>query len=147
MDTVDKIKKSWWVIFPFTFLFPGVGFIYIGLKASNRNWILEGITYELPWFFYIMASFKFSSQTMVQYYGWIILLACFIALIRSIMVAIKLLDVYDNHQTVQISQVSTAPGSNGSSSHIEKVKDNSKLSACCACIIFIFIVFGIISIL
>ena len=47
MNTTDKIKKSWWVLFPFTFIFPGVGFIYIGMKFDNKKWILEGITYEV----------------------------------------------------------------------------------------------------
>ena len=143
MDTVEKIKKSWWVIFPFTYIFPGVGFIYIGLKASNRNWILEGITYELPWFFYLAFSPKYTSEILIPYFGLVILAACFVALVRSIMVAIKLLDVYEKDQSVKISQVSATP----SSSRADKVKDKSSLGACCACLVFIFIVFAIMSIL
>ena len=62
MNTLEKIKRSWWVLFPFTVAFPGFGFIYIGMKSSNNNWILEGITYELPFFFYILASAAFPSK-------------------------------------------------------------------------------------
>ena len=141
MDTIEKIKKSWWVIFPFTFIFPGVGFIYIGLKADNRNWILEGITYELPWFFYFLASAKFPSEVMAPYYVWIMLLVSFIALVRSIMVAIKLLDVYEKEDPKP--EVYSTPTSSSSSAS----GDNDGLKSCCACIIFIFIVFAIISIL
>lgn len=141
MDTIDKIKKSWWVIFPFTFIFPGVGFIYIGLKADNRNWILEGITYELPWFFYFLASAKFSSEVMAAYYVWIILLVMFIALVRSIMVAIKLLEVYEKEEPKPKVYSATSTSSSSNS------KENDGLKSCCVCIIFIFIVFAIMSIL
>ena len=141
MDTIDKIKKSWWVIFPFTFIFPGVGFIYIGLKADNRNWILEGITYELPWFFYFLASAKFSSEVMAVYYVWIILLVMFIALVRSIMVAIKLLEVYEKEEPKPKVYSATSTSSSSDS------KENDGLKSCCVCIIFIFIVFAIMSIL
>jgi hypothetical protein len=143
METSEKIKKSWWVIFPFTFLFPGLGFIYIGLKASNRNWILEGITYELPWFFYFLASAKFSFDVMSGYYVWIILLVVFIALIRSIMVAIKLLDVYEKGEPV--AEVYSTPGSRSIPKPGSDEDNNWK--TCCACIVFIFIIFAIASIL
>ena len=142
MDTIEKIKKSWWVRFPFTFLFPGVGFIYIGLKTDNRNWILEGITYELPWFFYFIASMKFSSEIMAVYYAWIILLVSLIALIRSIMVAIKLLDVYEREEPAPKVYNTTTSSSSHSTSG-----DDSNWKSCCYCIVFIFIVFAIISIL
>ena len=52
MDLTDKIKNSWWVILSFVMVLNGVGFIYIGSKHNNRNWIIEGIIYEVPWFFY-----------------------------------------------------------------------------------------------
>ena len=142
METFEKIKKSWWVIFPFTFLFPGFGFIYIGLRASNRNWILEGITYELPWFFYFAAYAKFSSGAISTYYIWIIIFVMFVALIRSIMVAIKLLDVYEKGEPV--AKVYSTPIGSKSGSDDD---DHSNLGTCCACIVFIFIIFAIISIL
>ena len=93
MDTFEKIKKSWWVLFPFTLIFSGFGFIYVGYKSSNKNWIFEGIAYEMPWLFYFISCALYSAEIMVGYYIWIILLAAAIALIRSIIVAVKLLDV------------------------------------------------------
>ena len=138
MNTFEKIKESWWVLFPFTLIFPGFGFVYIGLKASNKNWIIEGITYEMPWLFYFIASAIFPSKVMVRYYIVLILLAAFIALIRSIMVAIKLIGVYEKNNTPQIS--TTADSTKG------KDKD-SNWPACCGCLIVIFIIFAIISIL
>ena len=143
MNIFEKIKKSWWVLFPFTFLFPGFGFIYIGLKASNKNWIIEGITYQIPWLFYLIASAMFTSGVMLPYYIWLLILAVFIALIRSIMVALKLMEVYEKNDVPQMS--ATTSGNSAASSNI---KDNdSNWPACCACLVFIFIIFAIISIL
>ena len=133
MDTFEKIKRSWWVLFPFTLFLPGFGFIYIGLKSENRNWILEGITYELPFFFYLLTSAIYSFQAMLPYYIVLIILASLIALIRSIMVAIKLFDV--------ITQV----GSSGSGKTSVKDRD-SNWPICCGCLIVIFIIFAFISI-
>ena len=148
MDTFEKFIKSWWVLFPFTLFLPGFGFIYIGLKSSNRNWILEGVTYQLPFFFYFVACAIYPADAMIKYYIWLILLAAFIALIRSIMVAIKLIEQYEKEERPKIS-ASTYTSSNPSSSAdatVKKDKD-SKLPACCACLVFIFVIFAIISIL
>ena len=148
MNTFEKIKKSWWVLFPFTFLFPGVGFIYIGIKASNRNWIIEGITYQMPWVFYLIASAMFSSKVMVEYYGWLLILAVLIALVRSIMVAIKLMGVYEKNDVKRISATTySTPNSGGSTATSNKKDNDSKWPACCACLILIFIIFAIVSIL
>ena len=54
MNTLEKIKNSWWVILSFIMFLNGFGFIYIGTKHYNKNWILEGIIYELPWFIYFV---------------------------------------------------------------------------------------------
>lgn len=140
MNTTDKIKKSWWVLFPFTFIFSGMGFIYIGMKFNNKKWILEGITYEVPWLFYLLSSAIYPSGVMALYYVWIMLLAAFIALIRSIMVAIKLIDVYEIGETPKVT-------SSSSTSSIGKAKEDSKIGACCVCIIFIFIIFAFVAIL
>lgn len=138
MDAFEKIKRSWWVIFPFTLFLPGLGFVYIGLKSDNKKWILEGITYELPTFFYILASAVYSFQVMAHYYFVLIVLAALIAFIRSIMVAFKLLDVYDKNDSPVI-QV-------GTGGTINKDKD-SDWPVCCGCLIVIFIIFAVISIL
>lgn len=146
METFEKIKKSWWVIFPFTLFLPGLGFIYIGMKSSNRNWIIEGITYQLPFFFYLLASAIYPSEIMIVYYIWLILLAAFIALVRSIMVAIKLFDVYEKEDRPRIA-ASTYTSQNSGSSDESKNDNDFNWSNCCGCIILIFIIFAIISIL
>lgn len=142
MDTIEKIKKSWWVLFPFTLFLPGFGFIYIGLKSENRNWIVEGITYELPFIFFLLTSAIYTITAMASYYILLMILASLIALLRSIMVAIKLLEVYDKEDSPRITQVS----SSGSGETSIKDKD-SNWPACCGCLILIFIIFVIITIL
>lgn len=142
MDTFEKIKKSWWVLFPFTLIFPGFGFIYIGMKASNKNWIIEGITYEMPWLFYFIACSMFPAKVMVTYYIWLILLAAFIALVRSIMVAVKLIDVYEMNN---VPKISTSTSSGTSTTASNKKDSDSNWPACCACIFLIFVIFAIIS--
>lgn len=148
MDTFEKIKKSWWVLFPLTIVLPGFGFIYIGMKSSNKNWILEGITYELPFFFYILASTVFNPEIIARYYIWIIFIAVFVALIRSIMVAIKLFDIYDLDET---PKVTTVPASNANDSKaskaVNKVRNKSNFDECCCCVVAIFIIFAVITIL
>ena len=71
---------------------------------------------------------------------WILLLAAFIALVRSIMVAIKLVDIYEMGETPKVA-------SSSSTSSIAKAKEDSKIGACCVCIIFIFIIFAFVAIL
>lgn len=143
MNTFEKFIKSWWVLFPFTLFLPGFGFIYIGLKAANRNWILEGVTYQLPFFLYLAASAIYPSEIMIKYYIWLIFLSALIALIRSILVAIKLIELYEKDERPQITVSSPSTSADGS---VKKDKD-LKLPACCACVVFIFIIFAIISIL
>ena len=76
---------------------------------------------------------------MIIYYGWILLLAAFIALIRSIMVAIKLVDIYDMDENPVVTKVTSTP--------MGKAKEDSSLGACCICVIFIFIIFAFVAIL
>lgn len=147
MDTSEKLKRSWWVLFPFTILLPGFGFIYIGLNASNRNWIIEGITYQLPFFFYLASCVIYPANIMITYYLWLILLAALIAFIRSVMLALKLVEVYEKeNRPVIVSSTYTSSGSSGGSAVSKKAKDFD-WSSCCGCIILLFIVFAIISIL
>ena len=100
MNFINKIKKTWWIILSFISMINGFGFIYIGLKYTNKNWVLEGIMYEIPWFFFLaMISvfgslpFGFNPITISIILGFIIQ---FVSIIRSIWVAIKLWDVFDD---------------------------------------------------
>jgi hypothetical protein len=138
MNLAEKIKNSWWVILSFIIFFNGLGFIYIGFKHNNRNWILEGITYEFPWFFYIIifAVYGISiPSTLIITFAVILML---ISIIRSVWVAIKLADVYDNHEKYTIRQTNLNRSPNTQS------KKGSANIGCCLCLICIFIVFAVI---
>jgi hypothetical protein len=143
MNTSDKITKSWWVILSFIMGINGFGFIYIGSKYSNRNWIVEGVIYEIPWFFYILYSLFYlrhsiNPATIAVQFAQLLM---FISIIRSFWVAIKLCDVYDNYEKYAINPTELNNKSNAT--------ENDKLSSkatCCLCIAAIFFLFAIISI-
>ena len=141
MNTLEKIRKSWWVILSFIFFLNGFGFIYIGSKHSNRNWIIEGVLYEIPWFLYFVIYPIYGTPIGLNVTGTFIFIAVvlqFISIIRSVWVAVKLADVYDNEEKYTIqSTVLTKPN--------EKKEDDSKSKiGCCFCILVIFIIFMII---
>lgn len=100
MKFINKIKRTWWILLSFIFIINGFGFIFIGLKYTNKNWVLEGVMYEIPWFFFfamisILGSpspFGFNSLTAIIILAFALQ---FVSIIRSIWVAIKLWDVYD----------------------------------------------------
>ena len=89
-----------------------------------------------------MTSAIYSFGAMAPYYVVLMLLAVLVAFIRSVMLAIKLLDVYDNEASPKITQT----GSSGSVKTSIKDKD-SNWPACCGCLVLIFIIFAIITIL
>lgn len=141
MNILEKIKSSWWVVLSFIIFLNGLGFIYIGFKRNNRNWILEGITYEFPWFFYfiVFANYGLSiPSTMIIAFAVILML---VSIIRSVWVAIKLADVYDNHEKYTIKQT------NLNNRNIHPKKENDSRLGCCFCLACIFIIFAIIIIL
>lgn len=144
MNILEKIGKSLWVILSFIIFLNGFGFIYIGFKHDNRNWILEGITYEIPWFFYfiVYASFNvhevsFNNPTAAILSLAIILML--VSIIRSIWVAVKLVDVYENNEkyTIQQTNLNTQTKTN---------KNNSNSFSCCMCLLIIFFIFALIAI-
>ncbi len=140
MNLLEKIKNSWWVILSVIIGLNGIGFIYIGSKHNNKNWILEGITYEFPWFFYLIvyAIYGHSNpSTLIITFAAILLL---ISLIRSIWVAIKLADVYDNNEKYTIKQTNLNNSTNLS-------KDDTPKLSCCLGLICIFIIIAVIIIL
>jgi hypothetical protein len=146
MNIFDKIVKSWWVILSFIMFINGVGFIYIGSKHNNRNWIIEGVIYEIPWFFFFVygaiygfpSLFTFNPTNTISLFAELLM---FVGIIRSIWVAIKLWNVYDN--TEKYAQNPTELN------NPNKPKENSRFSStstCCLCIAIIFFIFAIISI-
>ncbi|MBE6498927.1 MAG: hypothetical protein E7Z80_00050 [Methanobrevibacter thaueri] len=140
MNIIEKIKNSWWIILSLIPFINGLGFVYIGFKHNNTNWVVEGITYETPWFFYIIYNiiYHFSIPTISILVFAILLML--VSIIRSIWVAFKLADVYDNNEKYTIKQ--TNLNHDDSYNH----ENNSKLS-CCFCIACIFIIIAIIIIL
>jgi hypothetical protein len=142
MNTIEKVKRSWWVIISFIMFLNGFGFIYIGSKHNNRNWILEGIIYELPWFFYFVVYAIYGDPIGFNVTGTFVAIAMmllFISIIRSVWVAVKLADVYDNEEKYTIqSTVLTKQTQN-------QDDDSKSTMGCCLCIILIFIIFMIIA--
>ena len=146
MSALNKIKKSWWVIFSFIIFLNGFGFIYIALRHNNRNWLFEGIMYELPWFFYLIVYALFGMQAYLTNPASKILTFAFIlmviGIIRSFWVAIKLFDVYAYDEKPEVKQVN--PDYQSKTQNKGKL---SEVSGCCLCVFFICIMFAIISVL
>lgn len=144
MNIVDKLIKSWWVILSFIMFINGFGFIYTGLKHDNRNWIIEGIIYEIPWIFNIIYlliygfnPFKLTPAGPVLLFALLLLI---VSIIRSFWLAIKLWDVYDNNDKYAQNPTEL--------SNPHKVKQNGKLSSgpvCCLCIAAVFFMFAVIA--
>ena len=145
MNIAEKIKRSWWVILSFIMFLNGFGFIYIALKHNNKNWLMEGAMYELPWLIYFIFFVKFGNPNLDFFSpSSLILLIAFmlliISIIRSFWVAIKLADVYDNEEkyTIQSTELTKPKVSD------ENKGINGKL-ACCLCLFVIFILFVVVA--
>ena len=136
MNVFDKLKRSWWVILSFLGYINGLGFLYIGFKNNNRNWVLEGIIYEIPWLFSLIF---FKNKAISQTFVVISIIVLFISIVRSIWVAIKLADIYENEEKYTIRQTNVGK---------QKEKDLSKnlsLNMCCLCVGVVVIVFALMT--
>ena len=142
MNTIEKIKRSWWVLLSFIIFLNGFGFIYIGSKHNNRNWILEGAIYELPWVLYFIIFGIYGTPVGLNVTGMFVFMAVmlmFISIIRSVWVAVKLADVYENEEKYTIHTTALTK-------QTKKAEDDSKSTmGCCLCLIIIFILFMIIA--
>ncbi|WP_305553994.1 hypothetical protein [Methanobrevibacter sp. V74] len=147
MNIFEKFLKSWWVILSFIMFINGFGFIYIGSKHNNRNWIIEGIIYEMPWFFYVIylviyelpPYFTANPIYVVFLFAFLIM---FVGIIRSFWVAIKLWNVYNNNEKYALNPTELK--------NPNKTKGNNNYSiifSCCLCVIIIFLIFAISAIL
>ena len=139
MNVFDKLKRSWWVILSFLGYINGLGFLYIGFKNNNRDWVLEGIIYEIPWLFTLIF---FKNEALSQTFVVISLIVLFISVVRSIWVAIKLADIYGNEEKYKVRPTNVA-GQNNDEGFDGKVTKGM----CCVCLAVIFLVFGLIAIL
>ena len=140
MSLFKKIKNSWWVVFSFIMMINGVGFIYIGFRHENRNWIMEGVTYEVPWFFYFIffaIHGLFAPPTVAALaFAFLMML---VSVIRSIWVGIKLADVCEHYEKYTIKQTNL--------NKIFNKSDNKSGLNCCAGLLSIFIVTAVIIVL
>lgn len=146
MNVFEKLIKSWWVILSFICFLNGFGFVYIGSRHSNQNWIIEGVIYEIPWFFYIIYliiyGFNLFKLNPADYVFFIALLLQLICIVRSVWVAIKLWDVYDNNDKYAQNPIELK--NPNKSQH----NDNPSIySTCCLCLAVIFFIFAIIAII
>ena len=136
MTTAEKILKSWWAIFSAILFLNGLGFIYIGIRNNNRNWIIEGIIYEIPWVFGVY----FVDTPMSLIYSWICIVDVLVAIVRSVWVAIKLGDVYENEEKYRVQTTIV------NNSNVASQNDSFPIgTACCTGIILIFIAYAILS--
>lgn len=92
MNFFGKLKKSWWIILSFIPYLNGFGFIYLGAKAHNKNWILEGIIYEIPWIFCLI---NLTNVPVISVMIIIAMFIWFISIIRSFWVGILFFKTYD----------------------------------------------------
>ncbi|WP_295722147.1 hypothetical protein [uncultured Methanobrevibacter sp.] len=154
MNIIEKIIKSWWVILSIIPFINGFGILHLGFKHNNINWILEGITYEIPWMVYLLYFGMFGGlygpATLMVAFAFVLML---VSIIRSIWIAVKLVDLYDNTDKYMFKQTelknSSGINNNTSSNKYTNNKTNSNKNAatgCCVCIFAIFIIFAIISI-
>ena len=99
--------------------------------------VVEGIIYEIPW---IMGTALVNVGSLGSIYATVCIVLMFVAIVRSIWVAVKLCDVYDNQERYRV-QTTIVNNSN-------PVSQNDSfpvIPACCAGLILMFIAFGIIS--
>ena len=147
MNTFEKIRRSWWVILSFIFFLNGFGFVYIGFKHNNMNWVLEGITYEVPWVMYFIVFSAFNAKyvsmsdpiALIISFAFILML---VSIIRSVWVAIKLADVYEYNEKYTIKQTNL-----NHSPTAQKNEDHSSKFTCCICLFCVFLFFVIIGLL
>ena len=137
MNALEKIKRSWWVIFSPIILLNGLGFIYIGAVHDNRNWILEGVIYEIPWVFGIIFS---TFDGIVEVYVAISMIWMLVSIVRSVWVAIKLADVYDNEEVYSIQSASLISSN-------QENKGFPTTVACVSCLILVFFGYSILALL
>jgi len=147
MNVIEKIKRSWWVILSFIMFINGFGFVYIGLKQNNKHWVMEGITYEIPWLIYFVYYIMFNVHAVgfqnptgfiLTFAGMLLL----VSIVRSFWVAIKLADVYDNEEKYTVRPTVM------NKQKVAKKNDGfSSWCSCCLCIFIIIVVFAIFGIL
>ena len=91
MGFFGKVAKSWWILISFIPFLNGLGFIYLGSRAHNKNWILEGIIYEIPWIFFIF----YINDPLDMASGVIAIFIWFFSIIRAFWLGILFMKSYN----------------------------------------------------
>lgn len=91
-----KLVNLFWVLFSFIFLLNGIGIIYAGWKSDNRNWLMEGIVYQIfPTALLLLAMINPNSSVGVTLAG-IYILTWIVCIIRTFFIAGKYLNYMRN---------------------------------------------------
>ena len=94
----STLEKIFLIIVAFIPFLNGMTFIYMGSKESNKNWIIEGLVYELPWFLQFLFAYDESIGTALAGFG---LLFMFICLLRTLYVSFT----YKKEDNIDSSQM------------------------------------------
>ena len=73
----STLEKTFLILLSFIPIINGLTFIYMGSKESNRNWIIEGLVYELPWFLQFLFAFNEGISTTIASFGILFMFICF----------------------------------------------------------------------
>ncbi|MEL7671506.1 helix-hairpin-helix domain-containing protein [Methanobacterium sp.] len=58
--------NSWWLILPFTIYLNWLAFLYVGVTAKHRKWILYGVLYAIPFIFYLFYTLTGQDTSIVN---------------------------------------------------------------------------------
>ena len=81
-----EVLHSLWIGWTFTFLLRAIVFIYVGLRARQKKWILWGLVYSVPFILFLVAVAKVDPASSL---ATVIILAMFFAGLASILHAFK----------------------------------------------------------
>ena len=76
----STLEKTFLILLSFIPIINGLTFVYMGSKESNRNWIIEGLVYELPWFLLFLCVYNDDLGTTLAGFA---LLFMFICILRT----------------------------------------------------------------
>lgn len=95
-STSWKIVHSLWVLISFIIFLYGFGIIIVALKSNQRQWLIEGVIYQIIAFL----PFIFINTSLQDSIFLIFFLAWIIAIIRSFMIRNKYLNILaaTNHE-------------------------------------------------
>ena len=80
----STLEKTFLILLSFIPIINGLTFIYMGSKESNRNWIIEGFVYELPWILMFLCLYNDDLGTTLAGFA---LLFMFICILRTVYVS------------------------------------------------------------